>query len=160
MQYFRTAQLYFKNIINKFHIFAISEHCLFNEQVDLLKQCTDYRYNCTAVCSDDNPPILSGKRGHGGVAIFWDMSYNDYVEPLSGIDSDRIVGIKYNFPNLLSFFVLAMYLPSSNHHDSVESEIKYRKLLFIGRLLSVPNKPITAKTLFRTRIESFNDEKI
>ena len=38
MQYFRTAQLYLKNIINKFHIFAISEHCLFTEQLDLLKQ--------------------------------------------------------------------------------------------------------------------------
>ena len=122
MQYFRTAQLYFKNIINKFHIFAISEHCLFTEQLDLLKQCTDYRYNSTAVCSDDNPPILSGKRGHGGVAIFWDRSYNDYVEPLSGIDCDRIVGIKCNFPNLLSFFVLAVYLPSSNHDDEDFSE--------------------------------------
>ena len=65
---------------------------------------------------------MSGKRGHGGVAIFWDMSYNDYVEPLSGIDCDRIVGIKCNFPNLLSFFVLAVYLPSSNHHNEDFSE--------------------------------------
>ena len=44
--------------------------------------------------------------------------------------------------------------------NSVESETEYRKLLFIGRLLSVPNIPITVKTLFRTRIESFYDEKI
>ena len=44
--------------------------------------------------------------------------------------------------------------------NSVESEIEYRKLLFIGRLLSVQNIPITVKTLFRTRIESFYDEKI
>ena len=44
--------------------------------------------------------------------------------------------------------------------NSVESETEYRKLLFIGRLLSVPNIPITVKTLFRTRIESFCDEKI
>ena len=50
------------------------------------------------------------------------MSYNDYVEPLSGIDCDRIVGIKCNFPNLLSIFVLAVYLPSSNHHDEDFSE--------------------------------------
>ena len=44
--------------------------------------------------------------------------------------------------------------------NSVEYETEYRKLLFIGRLLSVPNIPITVKTLFRTRIESFYDEKI
>ena len=51
------------------------------------------------------------------------MSYNDYVEPLSGIDSDRIVGIKCNFSNpILSFFVLAVYLPSSNHDDDDFSE--------------------------------------
>ena len=50
------------------------------------------------------------------------MSYNDYVEPLSGIDCDRIVGIKCNFPNLLSFLVVAVYLPSSNHDDEDFSE--------------------------------------
>ena len=38
--------------------------------------------------------------------------------------------------------------------NSVESEIEYRKLLFIGRLLSVPTLPVTVKTLFRTRTES------
>ena len=64
------------------------------------------------------------------------------------------------FSKSFVFFVLAVYLPSSNHHDSVESEIEYRKLLFTGRLLSVTNIPITVKTLFRTRIESFYDEKI
>ena len=44
--------------------------------------------------------------------------------------------------------------------NAVESENEYCKLLFIGRLISVPNIPITVKTLFRTRIESFYDEKI
>ena len=32
--------------------------------------------------------------------------------------------------------------------NSVESEIEYRKLLFIGRLLSVPNIPFAVKELF------------
>ena len=44
--------------------------------------------------------------------------------------------------------------------NSVESEIDYHKLLLIGRLPSVPNLPVTVGTLFRTRIESFYDEKI
>ena len=44
--------------------------------------------------------------------------------------------------------------------NSGEFETEYRKLLFIGRLLSVPNMPITIKALFRTRIENFYDEKI
>ena len=44
--------------------------------------------------------------------------------------------------------------------NSVESEAEFRKLLFIGRLLSLPNIPITVKKLFRTTIESFYNEKI
>ena len=57
MQYFRTAQLYFKSLIECFDIFAISEHCLFDEQLDLLKSSTDYTYNCIAVSASDNPPL-------------------------------------------------------------------------------------------------------
>ena len=68
------------------------------------------------------PRFCLGIEVMGGVAIFWDMSYNDYAELLWGMDCDRIVGIKCNFPNLLSFFVLAVYLPSSNHHDEDFSE--------------------------------------
>ena len=56
-----------------------------------------------------------------------------YLEPLSGIDCDCIVGIKCNFPNLLSFFVLAVYLPSSNHHDEDFSEY----LIYFG-LCTIP----------------------
>ena len=156
MQYFRTAQIYLKNIINKFHIFAISEHCLFTEQLDLLKQCTDYRYNCTAVSSDHNSLILSGKRGHGGVAIFWDMSHNDYVEPLSGIDCDRIVEIKYNFPNLWPFFVLAVYLPSSNHDDCLNILICFDlctiPCLLKTLLLSRATKMPTWEMLLATKV--------
>ena len=44
--------------------------------------------------------------------------------------------------------------------NSVESETEYRKLLFIGRLLSLLNIQITVKNLPRTRIDSFYDEKI
>ena len=43
--------------------------------------------------------------------------------------------------------------------NSVESETEYRKLLFIGRLLSVPNIPITVKTLFRIELRAFMRRK-
>ena len=49
--------------------------------------------------------------------------------PLSGINCDHIIGIKCNFPNLFSFFVLAVYLPSSNHDDEGFSE--YLDLLWL-----------------------------
>ena len=39
--------------------------------------------------------------------------------------------------------------------NSVESEIEYSKLLFIDRLLSVPNIPITVKHCFELELRAF-----
>ena len=47
----------------------------------------DLSYKWTAVSSKDNPPILSGKPAHGGVALFWKISIDDFVTPLENIDS-------------------------------------------------------------------------
>ena len=119
MQYFRTAQLYFKSLIACFDIFAISEHCLFDEQLDLLKSSTDYTYNCIAVSASDNPPILSGQNAHGGVALFWKHVFDDYITPLTNIQSDRIVGIKCVFDDSNPLYILSVYLPTSSHNDNV-----------------------------------------
>ena len=55
VQYFKTAQLYFKSIIDQFDILAISEHSLFEEQLGILKTATDGTYNYHAVSASDNP---------------------------------------------------------------------------------------------------------
>ena len=65
MQYFRTAQLYFRSLIECFHIFA------------------DHMYNCIAVSSFDNPTLLSGQNAHGGFAFFWKHAFDDYITPLT-----------------------------------------------------------------------------
>ena len=57
-------------------------------------------------------------------------------------------------------FASSIFIETLAGINSVESEIEYRKLLFIGRLLFVPNLQVTVKTLFPNRIESFYDEKI
>ena len=70
MQYFKTAQLYFKSIIDQFDILAISEHSLFEEQLGILKTATDGTYNYHAVSASDNPRIISGEKAHGGLHGF------------------------------------------------------------------------------------------
>ena len=117
MQYFRTAQLYFKSLIECFDIFAISEHCLHEEQLDFLKSSTDHTYNCIAVSSFDNSPLLSGQNAHGGVALFWKHAFDVYITPLTNIHSDRIVGIKCDFDNSSSLYILSAYLPISSQKD-------------------------------------------
>ena len=115
MQYFKTAQLYFKSIIDQFDILAVSEHSLFEEQLGILKTATVGTYNYHAVSASDNPRIISGKKAHGGVALLWKYSINDFVTPIKSIQSDCIVGIKCEFSGCRPLFILGVYLPSSNH---------------------------------------------
>ena len=115
MQYFKTAQLYLKSIIDQFDILAISEHSLFQEQLGILKTATDGTYSYHAVSASDNPRIISGEQAHGGVALLWKYSINDFVTPIKSIQSDRNVGIKCEFSGCRPLFILGVYLPSSNH---------------------------------------------
>ena len=68
-----------------------------HQQLGLLKTATDGTYNYHAVSASDNPRIISGEKAHGGVALLWKNSINDFVTPIKSIQSDRIVGIKCEF---------------------------------------------------------------
>ena len=72
------------------------------------------QYKSKVVCSEDNPNFIAGRRGHGGVAIFWKQTLDDFVSPLD-IVSDLIVGFQINAPNQDPLFILSVYFPSSNH---------------------------------------------
>ena len=67
---FRTAELYFYSLTDSFDILASSEHYLFDEQLETLTSKCNNNYNCIAVSSNENPPILSGKVAYGGVAYY------------------------------------------------------------------------------------------
>ena len=88
---------------------------MFEEQLGILKTATDGTYNYHAVGASDNPRIISGEQAHGGVALLWKYSINDFVTPIKSIQSDRIVGIKCEFSGCRPLFILGVYLPSSNH---------------------------------------------
>ena len=93
------------------------EHCLHEEQLDVLKSSTDHTYDCIAVSSFDNPPLLSGQNTHGGVALFWKHAFEDYITPLTNVHSDRIAGIKCDFDNGSPLYILSVYLPTSSQND-------------------------------------------
>ena len=115
MQYFKTAQTYSNALTVSFHNFAISEHSLFVEQIELHEASTNYIYKCIAACAEDNPSLLPGRRAHGGVALFWKNTLDDVVTHLAEIDSDRIVRIRCDFNAVIPLFILYAYLPSSSH---------------------------------------------
>ena len=81
----------------------------------MFKTVTNNSYNYHAVSANDNPAILSGERAHGGVALIWNHTIDNFITPIDTIKSDRIVGMKCEFVNCRPLFILADYLPSANH---------------------------------------------
>ena len=77
--------------MEQFDVLAVSEHCLFQEQLGMLKLSCDNTYNCIAVSADNNPPIFSGKAANGGVALLWKVAIDDYTSPLDNIKPYRII---------------------------------------------------------------------
>ena len=94
---------------------AISEHPLFAEQLKIPKNVTNGSVKIDRVSAHDNPPILSGQIAHGGVALVWRNRLNDFIKPVKGIDHDGIVVIQCNFSLDYTLFIMAVYLPSTNH---------------------------------------------
>ena len=104
-------------MIDQFDILAISEHCLLQEQLGILKSSCGNTYNCIAASANDNLPILSGKAAHGGVALLWNVAIDDYISPLDNIKSDGIVGIQCEFPGHVLLLISGVYLPSLKNFD-------------------------------------------
>ena len=98
-----------------FDFFAISEHGLYKGQLCLL-QLENFlpEFNCLAVSSSDNPDFFDGHCGHGGVALFWRVKFNDFIAPIQ-IDPDRIVRVKLSPSRENTFHSLSVYLPASSH---------------------------------------------
>ena len=65
---------------------------------------------------------MSGKAAHGGGALLWKISLDNYVSPSENIDSDRIVGIQCDFPGYYTLYILGIYLPSSSLNTEVYDE--------------------------------------
>ena len=119
---FRTAQIYYEFLIDQFDILAISEHCLFQKQLGILKSSCGNTYNCIAASANDNLPILSLKAAHGGVALLCKVAIDDYISPLNNIKSDHIVGIQCEFPGHVLLFILGVYLLLASNNLEKYSE--------------------------------------
>ena len=65
VQYFKTAQLYFRSIIDDFDILAISEHSIFAEQLKMPKNVTNGSIEIHGVSAHDNSLRSNSSRGCG-----------------------------------------------------------------------------------------------
>ena len=101
--------MYFKSIINSFDILALSEHCLFEEQHSLRKTATDGTHNYHAVSSCDNPYIASGQRAHGGVALLWKYSVDDFVTLLKTLILTTLSALNVNL-TVKSHYLFSVFI--------------------------------------------------
>ena len=91
LQNFTTSQFYLNYLI--FLLLCYFGALFFEEQLGFIKSATGNTFNCHAVSASayNNPPILSEDNAHGGISLLCKCSINDWVTPLEGIISDRIV---------------------------------------------------------------------
>ena len=61
MHCFRNAELYLCSLIDSFDVLAISENCLFDEQLGTFTSKCNNNYNCIAPSSNENPPCCQEK---------------------------------------------------------------------------------------------------
>ena len=114
MRGFMSSQFYLRQILHSFDVFAFSEHWLFKEQLDLTTEFFD-TYQCHSISSNSSPNFLYGRRGQGGVGLFWENEYGDFITDLP-IDSDRIVGVQFSIKlidmpdDIFIFSVLCIFL--------------------------------------------------
>ena len=81
----------------------------------MFKTATDSSYNYHAVSANNNHAVLSGERAHGGIALIWNHTIDNFITLIDTIESYRIVGMKCEFVNCRPSFSLVVYLPSANH---------------------------------------------
>ena len=79
------------------------------------KNVTNGSIEIHGVSAHDNPPILSGQIAHGGLALVWRNRLNDFIKLVKCIDHDGIIAIQCNFSLDYMLFIVAVYLPSTNH---------------------------------------------
>ena len=95
---------------------------MFEDNWDLL--AAGNTFNCYAVSAYDKLPILSGDNVHGGMALLWECSKNDWMTPLEDIISDRIVGIHLDFPKFDPLFFLGVYLPTTSAKHTLDDYLE------------------------------------
>ena len=97
---------------------AISEHWLHDYNTNLLHGISnEYIFKSVSPPQEEDhlycvPRLI---RGHGGVALGWHKSLNQFITPISFISSCRMLGIEYNpqssSPHSKSLYILSVYLP-------------------------------------------------
>ena len=101
---------YARKLLQNTDILALSEHWLYNDELDFLDSL-DNKFSYYASSSSLNDELRRWKRGQGGVGLLWRKDLK--VKKLTATDTMIAIKIKTGF--LQWTMVCGVYLPSTNH---------------------------------------------
>ena len=96
--------------INEIDVIGISEHWLRCCQIDFLDTIDPMKYTAYAKGVDEHCHQVLNFNNRGGVAILVSKTIAPFVEILD-IQSNRIIWIQINVPNMMNTYVISVYLP-------------------------------------------------
>ena len=105
---------YLKKILGKLDICGISEHWLHHYDLSLLSKVHSefYAYStCSKPEEDGLRCTPRSLRGNGGVSILWHKTLQPYVQKLTDVSTERVVGIRLVTADRPICF-LSVYLPT------------------------------------------------
>ena len=99
---------YLIDLVKKYDIVALSEHWLYPQEADLVKDFLSIDFDPEVKCSSDSLPENCNRYiGHAGVALCWrKASSHRRVK----VDCDRICALRIDSPGQ-PLFVFSVYLP-------------------------------------------------
>ena len=112
---------YLSKLLNTYkrQICAISEHWLYNDNVNFLNTI-DKDFLSVAVCDSSLDEYSSYRRGKGGVALMWHQSL--CVTPLILSDEDKIIGICLHLTDCSDVYIFSVYLSNAKLGSGIFSE--------------------------------------
>lgn len=116
------------NLFMDADILCLQETWLWRQDLKVLNGITKSFHGIGEASRDKQDGLIMG-HPPGGVAIFWNIKYEEYISELK-FDLDWVVGIQVEFENR-KFVILNVYMP----HQSPENEEEY--LCKLGQLTSI-----------------------
>ena len=105
---------YIEKLLRDCDVIALSEHWLHDYNLNLIHKLNkDFKFFPMASPREEDPVYCVPRliRGHGGVALGWRTSLDQFVSPLPFVSTCRMVGIEFN-PTNFPLFIISVYLPS------------------------------------------------
>ena len=105
---------YLKKILGRLDICGISEHWLYHYDLSLLSKAHSEFYACSTYSKPEEDGLRCtprSLRGNGRVSILWHKTLQPYVQKLTDISTERVVGLSLQTAQSVFFLFICQLTP-------------------------------------------------